>query len=99
MESTHAISRKANAGTVSLPRSKAKRTDGDWTSSRSRKTVRGRAIFVVPERSYRCGVGLINAADHHAIGKHVVVIIVPFRLNVRKQPTLIRKYPPHASLR
>src|SRR5262245_5401022 len=37
--STRATSRKANVGRLSLPRSNAERTDGEWSSSRSRKTV------------------------------------------------------------
>ena len=47
-ESTRAISRNANAGRLSLPRSNADRTDGEWTTSRSRRTV------PVPRR---CGFG------------------------------------------
>jgi len=43
-----------------------------------------RAVLVLPKgqcshpwRSYRRGVHLQDAADHDAIGKHIIVVIVP----------------------
>jgi hypothetical protein len=31
-----------------------------------------------PGRSHRCRVRLKDAADHDAIGQHVVIVIIPF---------------------
>src|SRR5436309_15975534 len=68
----------------SLP-SPTLRKRGHGALARRRIAVGGRTIFVMPEgqrphpwlTNWRC-VHLENAADHNAIGKYVIVIIVPF---------------------
>src|SRR5262249_44751189 len=54
-------------------------------------TVRRRAVFVMPERKrpqprliYRRSVGLHDAADHRAIGRHVVIVIISTRPDGRE---------------
>jgi len=54
-------------------------------------TVRRRAVFVMPERKrpqprliYRRSVGLHDAADHNAIGRHVVIVIISTRPDGRE---------------